>query len=457
MKSGSPVSRNDIIKLQIEDLNHEGEGVGRYKGFTVFAPGAAPGDEIIARVISVQKNYARALLQDIVIPSPFRVTPSCPHYTECGGCQLQHISYPEQLRLKQKMVQDAVTRIAGLDVPALPIIGADNPWQYRNKAQLPVGWEGGKVITGFYARRTHRIVNLQSCRIQHPANDLAAATVRRIIQELNIPIYNESRHTGLIRHILARTSFTTGEILLVLITNGHTFPWRREFVKLARNNLPNLAGIVQNINTRRGNVILGTEEKTLWGKPFIIERIGSLSFRVSSRSFFQVNPGQTEKLYAKAKEYAALTGKETVFDLYCGTGTISLFLADRAAKVVGVEITAAAVEDARANAALNAITNAEFHAGPAEKIVPALFRQGYHADVVVVDPPRKGCDQTLLQTITAMQPARLVYISCNPATLARDLAFLYANGFQPREIQPVDMFPHTYHVECVTLMSKVEK
>ncbi|NLN07752.1 MAG: 23S rRNA (uracil(1939)-C(5))-methyltransferase RlmD [Firmicutes bacterium] len=454
MKTRPPVDREEIIQLQIDDLNHDGEGVGRYKDFTVFIPGTAPGDVIIARVISVQKNYARALLQEIITPSPFRIAPSCPHYSECGGCQLQHISYPEQLRLKQKLVQDAVMRIARLDVPVLPVIAADDPWHYRNKAQLPVGGENGNVLAGFYARRTHRIVNLQSCRIQHPANDQTAITVRRIIQELKIPVYNEKTHTGFIRHILARASFATGEILLVLVTNGHTFPRRQEFVDLARSRLQNLTGIVQNINTRRDNVILGTEEKTLWGKPFITERIGSLHFRVSGRSFFQVNPRQTEKLYAKAKEYAALTGKETVFDLYCGAGTISLFLADQAARVVGVEISTTAVEDAKANAAVNAITNAEFHTGPAEKIVPTLFRQGYHADVVVVDPPRKGCDQALLQTITAMQPARLVYISCNPATLARDLAFLAANGFQPREIQPVDMFPHTSHVETVVLMSR---
>ena len=455
-KRKAPVSIGEQIELQIDNLNHQGEGVGRYNGFTIFVPDTAPEDQVIARVISLQKNYARALLVNILKSSPFRVKPLCQHYGACGGCQLQHLDYQQELRCKQNYVEDALKRIARLEIPVQPIIGMANPWQYRNKAQVPVGVEAGIVQAGFYEKRSHKIVNLAGCPIQHPANDETIKIVRQILQEMGFSIYNEGNHTGFVRQIMTRTSFATGEVLLVLVTNGRNFPQADAFVQRVRAKIKNLTGIVQNINTKRGNTILGLEEVTLWGSPYIIEKIGSLQFKVSSRSFFQVNPLQTEKLYAKVKEYAALTGKETVFDLYCGIGTIALYLADQAAKVVGVEIVDAAVEDAYDNARLNKITNAEFYTGAAEVVVPKLLRQGYQADVVIVDPPRKGCDQALLETITSMQPERIVYVSCNPATLARDLKYLNENGYKALEAQPVDMFPQTSHVECVTLMSRVE-
>jgi 23S rRNA (uracil1939-C5)-methyltransferase len=454
-KKKPPVTRGSNIKLEIERLNHDGEGVGHIDGFTVFVPGTAPGDRVNARVISVQKTYARALFESLDTASPARVVSPCEHYGSCGGCQLQHISYEEQLRLKRELVRDALSRIGGLDVPVLPVIGMDEPWRYRNKAQIPVGLDGDRIKVGFFAKRSHRIVDVKSCIIQHPINDRVINIARETMQELNIPAYDEETHTGLIRHILARTSFTNGETLVVLVTNGRHLPRQESLVNLLHTRLENLSGIVQNINTRRGNIILGHEGITLWGQPYLMEKIGSLTFRISPQSFFQVNTFQTRVLYEKVLFYAALTGQETVFDLYCGIGTISLYLAQKARKVVGVESVAAAVEDARANAELNHATNTEFHVGLAEEVVPALVRRGYQADVAVVDPPRKGCDEKLLATITALRPARIVYVSCNPATLARDLKYLAGNGYNVQEVQPVDMFPHTSHVECVVLMSRV--
>lgn len=333
-------------------------------------------------------------------------------------------------------------------------IGMSNPWQYRNKAQVPIGFIDGAVRAGFYEKRSHNIVDINCCHIQHSANDQVVHAIRKILTELPISIYHEKTHKGVIRHVLARTSFSTGEVLVVLITNGRSLPQREELITRLRANIENLCGIVQNINTRPGNVILGREELTLWGQPYLTENLSSLTFHISSRSFFQVNPIQTEVLYNKAKEYASLTGNETVFDLYCGIGTISLFLAKSAGSVIGVESVSAAVSDARHNAELNNITNTEFHAGLAEEVVPRLFKEGYRADVVVVDPPRKGCDEALLATMVNMNPSRIIYISCNPATLARDLKYLAAHGFKPTEVQPVDMFPHTAHVETVVLIER---
>ena len=456
-KAKIPVHKGQIIELNIHSVNHDGEGVGRFEGFTIFVPGTAPGETVRARVISLQKSYARALLDSVVQSSPTRVVPVCEHYEACGGCQLQHIDYAEQLMLKQHAIRDALKRIGGLDIPVLPTIGMSDPWHYRNKAQVPVGLEDKTVRAGFYEKRSHKIVDLKCCHIQHPANDDVVHIVRNALQELAIPIYNEQFNTGLVRHVMARTSFTTGEVLVVIVTNGRTLPKADKLIGSLQETIKGLSGIVQNINVHRGNVILGSEDVLLWGRSYLTETLSGLKFQISPRSFFQVNPIQTEALYNRAREYAALTGKETVFDLYCGIGTISLFLACSAAKVVGVESVEPAVIDARKNAALNSLKNVEFHTGLAESVVPRLFKEGYHADVVVVDPPRKGCDEKLLATMVAMQPPRIVYVSCNPATLARDLKYLTANGYQAKEAQPVDMFPHTSHVETVVLMSRVEK
>ncbi|MCW3489475.1 23S rRNA (uracil(1939)-C(5))-methyltransferase RlmD [Dethiobacter alkaliphilus] len=454
MKKKPPVKKGQQVELEIHSLNHDGEGVGRYQGFTIFVPDAVPGDTVNAKVISVQKSYARALLQSVITSSPTRIAPSCEHAAQCGGCQLQHLQYEEQLKLKQNIVSDALKRIGGIDIHVLVTMGMQDPWRYRNKAQVPVGLENGTVRAGFYEKRSHNIIDLKCCHIQHPANDNVVQTVRNILQQLSVPVYREREHKGLVRHILARTSFTTEEVLVAIITNGRQLPKKQEVVQQLKDSIPNLCGIVQNINNRKGNTILGNEEFTLWGRPWLREQLGDLQFHVSARSFFQVNPLQTEVLYNKALEYANLSGTETVFDLYCGIGTISLFLARKAAKVVGVESVEAAVHDARENAKVNNIENAEFHTGTAETVVPRLFKQDYHADVVVVDPPRKGCDEKLLATIAAMRPQRVVYVSCNPATLARDLKYLQQNGYNPIEAQPVDMFPHTSHVETVVLLER---
>ncbi len=447
-----PVYKGQIIEVNIERLNHDGEGVSKFDGFTVFVPGTAPGDKVRAKVISLQKTYARALLQELIISSPSRVSPPCEHYDDCGGCQLQHINYEEQLLIKHELVKDTLSRIGKINVPVLPVLGMAKPWQYRNKAQVPVGMED-TVKAGFYEKRTHKIVDLNCCHIQHPANDKVVHAVRSILNELKISIYNEKKHTGLVRHIIARTSFTTGEVLIVLVTNGHKLPHRAEIIERLRA-LGNIAGIVQNINTKQANVILGNQDVLLWGNPYLQESLNGLSFHVSPRSFFQVNTVQTEVLYAKVREYAALTGQETVYDLYCGIGTISLYLSRYAGKVIGVESVAAAVKDARKNAELNGITNAEFHKGAAEQLFPQLIKHGVKADVVVVDPPRKGCDESLLAAIATMAPPRIVYVSCNPATLARDLKYLTEHGYTAEKVQPVDMFPQTSHVESIILIKK---
>lgn len=448
-----PVAKDQMIEIKIERLNHDGEGVGKVDGFTVFVPGTAPEDLVSAKIISLQKTYARALVEEIISESPHRITPICEHYDDCGGCQLQHINYEQQLVIKRNIVIDALRRIGGLDVPVHPALGMAEPWQYRNKAQVPVAMDG-TLKAGFYEKRTHKIVDLDCCHIQHPSNDLVVHAVRAILKKLAIPIYDEKNHTGLIRHIVARTSFSTGEILVILVTNGRKLPRQNDVVEAIRKNVDKVTGIVQNINMKQANVILGNEDILLWGKSYLQESLDGLSFHVSPRSFFQVNTLQTDALYAKVREYAALTGQETVYDLYCGIGTISLYLSRYAGKVIGVELVNAAVKDARKNAELNGITNVEFHKGAAEQLVPERLKKGAKADVVIVDPPRKGCDERLLAAMVSMKTFRIVYVSCNPATLARDLKYLTGKGYTVTEVQPVDMFPHTSHVETVVLIER---
>lgn len=456
-KEKPPVQKGEIVQLDIGSLNHDGEGVGRLKDYAVFVPGALPGETVKAKVISLQKNYCRAIIESIIRSSPDRLVPRCNHFMACGGCRLLHLKYKEQLRLKQKIVEDALLRIGGLKVSVLPTLGMAEPWLYRNKAQVPVGMRNGKIQAGFYEMHSHNIVDLERCHIQHPANDQVVHAVRRILDELNISTYEEITHTGLVRHIVTRTSFSHGQVLVVIVTNGRSFPQKEFFIAALRKEVPDIAGIVQNINIKRTNVILGDEEITLWGQPWLPEKLGGLKFKISPRSFFQVNPPQAEVLYEKAVSFAQLTGNEMVFDLYCGSGTIALFLARHAAGVVGVELVETAVRDARENAAINNIHNVEFHIGLAEKSAIQLYKDGYRPDVVVVDPPRKGCDPSLLNTIAEMRPDRIVYISCNPSTLARDLKILHQKSYTPIEAQPVDMFPHTAHVECCCLLSRTDK
>lgn len=464
--TGVPVEKNGEYIADVVGIGHDGEGVGRVDGFTLFIHGALPGEKIRVKVLKVKKQYGYAKLLEIMEASPDRVDAPCPIYKQCGGCQLQHLSYEAQMRWKRQLVIDNLTRIGKLQVGGeqeegvviKPTLGMSDPWRYRNKAQVPIGlgsMEGG-LVGGFYAQGSHRIIDMEACLIQHENNDTVVATVKRIARQLGIRPYDEESGKGLLRHVIARYGFNTGEIMVVLVTNGRDMSRVDELVGLIREEIPGVRSICQNVNVDRTNVIFGDVTKVLWGSDVIYDTIGDIRFAISARSFYQVNPVQTEVLYGKALEYAQLGGEEVVIDAYCGIGTISLFLAQNAGKVYGVEIVPEAIEDARRNALLNDVRNAVFEVGAAEEVIPAWKQQGVTPDVIVVDPPRKGCDAALLETIVAMQPERVVYVSCNPSTLARDLRVLEDGGYRTLEVQPVDMFPHTVHVESVALLVRNE-
>lgn len=467
---GVPVGKNDVATLEIIGMNHDGEGVGRVEGYTLFVPAALPGEVVQVKVLKTKKQYGYAKLLEIVKPSAERVSAPCAIYDQCGGCQLQHFSYEGQLAWKRQHVVDALERIGklrvagskntqleadpaagdlGAAIQVLPTLGMADPWRYRNKGQVPIGVTDGGLVGGFYARGSHRIIDMETCLIQHEHNDAAVAVVKALGSELGISAYNEETGRGLLRHVVVKKAFRTGEIMLVLVTNGRDIPHLDAWIGSIRDRLPDVVSICQNINTRRTNVIFGEETQVLWGREVIYDYIGDVQFAISARSFYQVNPVQTEVLYRKTVEYAGLTGKETVIDAYCGIGTISLFLAQHAEQVYGVEIVKEAIEDARANAALNGMKHVTFEVGASEDVIPRWKEQGIEADVIVVDPPRKGCDPRLLETILEMKPERVVYVSCNPATLARDLRVLEDGGYTTVEVTPVDMFPHTVHVESV--------
>ncbi len=447
-----PVRKNQMIELYITGQGHEGEGVGKYEGYALFVPGALSGEQVRVRVTKLNKNYGFAQLLEVMQPSRHRAQPPCPIYHQCGGCQLQHMTYEGQLQHKRQIVADALARIGKLEgVPVHPTLGMDEPWKYRNKSQVPVGWVDGRMVAGFYAPRTHEIIDMQGCLIQHPYSDEIVNTTKRILNELGIRPYDEKGHRGLVRHIVARVGYHTKETMVVLVTKEREIPHKHKLIEQLREWIPHLVSIIQNINPSITNVIFGQETVTLWGKDTIEDRIGDIRFSISARSFFQVNPVQTKVLYDKALEYARLNGDETVIDAYCGIGTISLFLSQQAKRVIGVEVVADAIEDAKINAELNGIENVEFLVGQAEQVIPELFEaRGLRPDVVVVDPPRKGLEEALLQTIVDMQPERVVYVSCNPSTLARDLRYLEDRGYKTQEVQPVDMFPQTFHVESIS-------
>lgn len=461
------LKKEDCIVLAIEDMGVDGAGIGKVDGYTVFVKDAVIGDVVEAKMIKAKKNYGYARLLRVVTPSKDRVTPKCPVARQCGGCQLQALSYAAQLRFKEKLVRDHLERIGGLtDFEAEPIIGMDSLYHYRNKAQFPVGNDkSGKPIMGFYAGRTHAIIENTDCCIGAKENAEILAAVKEYMEENHIRAYDEKTGDGLVRHILIRTGYHTGQIMVCLVLNHNSLPKRDRLIcRLAK--IPQMTAIIININQEKTNVILGDKCSTLWGKDYIEDSIGGISYQISPQSFFQVNPAQTEKLYRKVLEYAQLHGDETVWDLYCGIGTISLFLAEKARKVYGVEIVAQAVADARSNAKRNGIANAEFFEGKAEEVVPAFYREmqqkalcgdaeaqrSIAPDVVVVDPPRKGCEESLLETVIAVSPRRIVYVSCDSATLARDLKFLSGRGYKVEKVQPVDQFGHTVHVETVVLM-----
>ncbi|WP_082595344.1 23S rRNA (uracil(1939)-C(5))-methyltransferase RlmD [Paenibacillus sp. Soil750] len=459
--AGLPVQIGQQYEAEIIGISHDGEGVGRVNGFTLFVAGALPGERALVRVEHLKKQYGYADLVELLAVSPDRVAPDCVIYDECGGCQLQHLSYEAQLRVKRQQVVDNLVRIGKLAVQSdegtegiivHPTLGMSDPWRYRNKAQVPFGEERGGLIGGFYAQGSHRIIDMEACLIQHEANDEVVARVKEIGSRLGIRAYSEETGTGLLRHVVVKVGFRTGEVMVVLVTNGSEIPRVDEWIAGIREALPAVKSICHNINVRQTNVIFGDETRVLWGSEVIYDYIGEVKFAISARSFFQVNPVQTEVLYGKALEYAALTGGETVVDAYCGIGTISLFLAQRAGQVYGVEIVEEAISDARKNAELNGMTNVHFEAGPAEVVLPEWTRQGVRPDVIVVDPPRKGCDPALLATILELRPRRVVYVSCSASTLARDLRVLVDGGYGVAEVTPVDMFPHTVHVESVALL-----
>ena len=452
-----PVCKGRTYELQIDRLGTSGEGVGRYDNFTVFVPNALPGETVSVIIEEVKNSYARGRIKQILHESVDRVAPLCELYEECGGCQLQHLSYEAQLRAKRAQVVDALTHIGKLpQIPVMETLRAEEPWNYRNKMQFPIGRNSGKIVIGCFAQGSHRIINTENCHIQRAENNDLANAVRAIAEHLHIPVYNEDTHKGVLRHIVGRVG-RSNDLMAVIVTATKQLPRAKDFVRMMRERLPNLVSVHQNIQTYRNNVIMGRDTQLLWGRPTIIDSLGQLNFHISPRSFFQVNTRQAELLYEQALTYADLHGTETVIDAYCGTGTITLFLAQKARKVYGIEIVQPAILDARKNARDNHVKNAEFIVGDATAVMPALYKQGIRPDVVVVDPPRAGCTETVLRTFANMKPQRIVYVSCNPATLARDLAILKELGYITKKVQPVDLFPQTFHVETVVLLSQTWK
>ncbi|EQE29109.1 23S rRNA (uracil-5-)-methyltransferase RumA [Clostridioides difficile F480] len=442
--------------VDIVDIGQGGVGVGKYNGITVFVEGGLIHDKVKVRINKVKKNYAVGDIVEIIEKSPFRVKRVCSdNLRDCGGCQIQDLDYNKQLEMKTNEVKQVLSRIGKLeDVEVHDTIGMDNPYRYRNKAQFPIQKNNGIPIIGFYKKKTHDVISTEKCVIQHEINDKIVKIIKTYIRAYKVSIYDEKTHTGLIRHLVTKIGFTTKEVMVVLVANGNKLPYLKELASVLKENIPGFKTLVVNVNQKDTNAILGRENIVIYGDGKINDYIGDLVFEISPLSFFQVNPVQTKVLYDKALEYANLNDTDTVFDIYCGIGTISLFLAQKAKKVYGIEIIDDAIKDAKINAKLNNIHNAEFYVGKAEEIVPKMYREGKTANVVVVDPPRKGCDEKVLETIVSMNPERIVYVSCNPSTLARDLDYLNVHGFKCVEAQPVDMFPHSTHVETVAKIIK---
>lgn len=458
------MEKNEKLVIKIEDIGVNGEGIGKVAGYTLFVKDALIGDTVEAVITKAKKNYGYAKMLKVLEPSPHRVEKRCPVARQCGGCQIQELSYEAQLDFKTKKVYGNLERIGGfspefLDSVMEPICGMESPFNYRNKAQFPIGTDKeGNIVTGFYAGRTHQIIPNMECALGVDVNKEILKIIVDFMNENHISAYDETTQRGLVRHVLIRYGFKTGEIMVCLVINGDKFPKSEKLVdKLSQ--IEGMTSITYSVNRENTNVIMGKEIGVLWGQGYITDYIGDVKYQISPLSFFQVNPVQTEKLYGLALEYAGLEGNETVWDLYCGIGTISLFLAQKAKKVYGVEIIPQAIEDARNNAKINGIENAEFFVGKAEEVLPEYYAQyekkhgeKAYADVIVVDPPRKGCDETLLNTMVKMRPERIVYVSCDSATLARDLKYLCENGYEVKRVKPVDQFPCTVHVEVIIKM-----
>ncbi|HIZ80010.1 MAG TPA: 23S rRNA (uracil(1939)-C(5))-methyltransferase RlmD [Candidatus Lachnoclostridium stercorigallinarum] len=454
------MKKNDQFTVSIEDMSEDGAGIGKTEGYTWFVKDAVIGDVVEAGVTKMKKNYGFARLVKILEPSPYRVEPRCPVARQCGGCQLQAMSYEEQLRFKEKKIRNNLSRLGGIpadQIPMEPIMGMENPWRYRNKAQFPFGKnKKGEIITGFYAGRTHDIIEQEDCLLGVEENKEILEIIRNFMKEYKIEPYDEKNHSGLVRHALIRKAFATGELMVCLVINGRSLPAAGELAKRLQA-VPGMTSISCSVNQEKTNVIMGREIVNIWGPGYITDRIGEVTYRISPLSFYQVNPAQTKKLYDTALEFAGLKGGETVWDLYCGIGTISLFLAQKAGKVCGVEIVPQSIEDARENARLNHMENVEFFVGKAEEVLPEQYEKNHiRADVIVVDPPRKGCDEKCLETIVKMQPERLVYVSCDSATLGRDVKYLRENGYELKRVRGCDMFGNGVHVETVALFVRQE-
>ena len=461
------MNKNDIVTVEITDIGVSGEGIGHVDGYTLFIKDAVIGDVVEAKVMKAKKNYGYARLMKVITPSEYRVEPKCAFARRCGGCQIQEMSYDRQLVFKDQKIRGNLERIGGftkdqIDTVMQPVVGMEHPFGYRNKAQFPFGTDKeGNPITGFYAGRTHDIIANTDCALGVEQNKEILKIILQYMRENKIKSYDEKTGKGLIRHALIRYGFKTKEIMVCLVINGKKLPKAERLIeKLIQ--IEGMTSITISPNTRRDNVIMGDSYEILWGQGYITDYIGNVKYQISPLSFYQVNPVQTEKLYGLALEYADLKGDETVWDLYCGIGTISLFLAQKAKQVYGVEIVPQAIDDAKENAKINAIDNAEFFVGKAEEVLPEYYAEyerehngeTAHADVIVVDPPRKGCDETLLETIVKMHPEKVVYVSCDSATLARDLKYLCANGYEIRMCRGVDQFPQSVHVETVVLLSR---
>jgi 23S rRNA (uracil1939-C5)-methyltransferase len=446
------IELNQTFPLTIKRLGINGEGVGYFKKQVVFVPGALPGEEVVVEATKINPKFAEAKIKKIRIQSPHRVQPLCPVYDQCGGCQLQHLKYDQQLKEKRDIVIQSFERHTKLPIDRLDIretIGMEDPWGYRNKSSFQVGQKDGKVLAGLYGINSHQLINIDQCAVQHAHTNEATVKVKHILEELKIPIYNEKSRKGIVRTIVTRVGVQTGELQVVLVTSQVELPKKEQILQEIQNRLPNVKSVVQNINGQKTSLIFGEETLSLAGEDFIQETLGDLQFELSARTFFQLNPVQTIKLYNEVKKAAALTGKEKVVDAYCGVGTIGLWLAGEAAEVRGMDVIPESIEDAKKNAKRHGMTNTKYVPGKAEEVLPKWVKKGWKPDVIVVDPPRTGLDGQLIQTILQAAPEKLIYISCNPSTLAKDIQTLSAK-YEVKFIQPVDMFPHTAHVECIS-------
>ena len=451
-EQGIKIQLHQTFPLTIKRLGINGEGVGYFKKQVVFVQGALPGEEVVVEATKINPKFAEAKIKKIRIKSPHRIKPLCPVYDQCGGCQLQHLKYDQQLKEKRDIVIQSLERHTKLALDKLDIretIGMENPWSYRNKSSFQVGQKDGKVLAGLYGLNSHQLINIDQCAVQHSQTNEATAKVKRIIEDLHIPIYNEKTRKGIVRTIVTRVGVQTGELQVVLITTQKELPKIELIIEEIQKRLPNVKSVVQNINGEKTSLIFGEETVKLAGEDFIQETLGDLQFELSARTFFQLNPSQTIKLYNEVKEAAALTGKEKVVDAYCGVGTIGLWLANQAAEIRGMDVVPESIEDAKKNAKRHGFTNTKYVPGKAEEVLPKWVKKGWKPDVIVVDPPRTGLDNQLIQTILQVKPEKLIYVSCNPSTLAKDIQTL-SSKYDVKYIQPVDMFPQTAHVECIS-------